>query len=93
MGRVYYDKKNYVNKLKECLKAREDFNDLSYHRNGRGEEFIVVSDIVGQIGMLDITGYCEADILHCIAQIECGIPPKNYISDKAKRLEIAKMIR
>ena len=93
MSRVYFDKKGYVDKLKECLKAREDFGDLTYRRNSRGEEFLVMSDIIGPIGMLDITGYCEADMLHCIAQIECGIAPKNYITDKAKRLEIAKMMR
>ena len=93
MSRMYFDKKSYVNKLKECFKARDDFNDLAYCRNSHGEEFLIMSDIVGQIAMLDITGYCEADILHCVAEIECGIPSKNYITDRAKRLEIARMMR
>lgn len=93
MSRVFFDKKNYINKLKECFDAKEDFGNMKYHRNSRGEEFIVMSDIIGQVGMLDITGYCEADILHCVSQIECGIIPKNYITDKAKRLEIARLMR
>ena len=92
MSRVYYERKKYIGKLKECLNARDDFKDLSYFRNSKGEEYLIMSDIIGQVGMLDITGYCEAEILHCVAQIECGISPKNYITDKGKRLEIARAL-
>lgn len=93
MSRIYFNKKKYIDKLGECLAVKDDFGDMSYFRNSKGEEFIIVSDIIGQVGMLNITGYGEADILHCVAQVECGIAPKNYITDKAKRLEIAKAIR
>ena len=41
--------------------------------------------------MLDITDQKEADIYHMLAQIECGIAPNSFITDKAKKMQIARL--
>ena len=43
----------YIGILKECLKAKNDFKDFKYYRSAKGEEYAVLSDIIGQILILD----------------------------------------
>ena len=82
----------YIGALKYCLKAREDFNDLEYIADIVGDgEYLILSDIIGQVCMLNITGYTEAMIYHTLAQIECGSVPINIITDKAEIMRIAKL--
>jgi hypothetical protein len=50
-----------------------------------------MSAMTGEVFMFDITGYDEADIYHCMAQIECGIGVPNLITDTAESLEIGKL--
>lgn len=85
-------KMQYIGALKEVLNARDDFDDIKYFMCG-DKEYIFLSDIIGAVAVLDVTGYTNADILKCIALVELGKAPKNYVADKAKRLEIAKKIR
>lgn len=91
MSRIYKTKENYIGLLKLCEAARPDFGDLKYCRNHRGEEYLILSNMIGNVFMLDITGYDNAQIKHTLALIECGHKPTNYITDKAKRMEIAKL--
>ena len=85
-------KKQYIGALKACLSVREDFKDLEYYRDSTtAEEYLIMSDIIGQVCMLNITGHNEANILHALAQIECGIVPRNCITDKAELMRIAKL--
>lgn len=85
-------KANYIGALKECLSARSDFNDLEYFRDRKtADEYLILSDIVGHIFILNITGYKGAMIYHALAQIECGIIPDCFISDKAEQMRIAKL--
>ena len=88
------NRKQYIGALKYCLQARNDFNDLEYIADVVGEgEYLVLSDIIGQVCMLNITGYTEAMIYHTLAQIECGAVPINTITDKAEIMRIAKLRR
>ena len=82
---------NYIGSLKTCLNARDDFKDLKYYRSAKGEEYAVMSDIIGQVLILDITGYSEDRILECIAQVICGKVPKNAITDRSEMLKIARL--
>ena len=82
---------NYIGSLKTCLNARNDFKDLKYYRSAKGEEYAVMSDIIGQVLILDITGYSEDRILECIAQVICGKVPRNAITDRAEMLKIARL--
>lgn len=90
--RAYRSKEQYIETLAVILNAREDFKDLEYHRHPtNGKEYLFMSAMTGEVFMFDITGYDEADIFHCIAQIECGIGVPNLITDTAERLEIGKL--
>lgn len=91
MGRVYRTKENYIGLLKACESAREDFGDLKYCRNHKGEEYLILSNIIGNVFMFDITGYDNAQIKHVLAEIECGRKPNNYIENPSKRMEIARL--
>ena len=91
MSRIFRTKENYVGLLKACEMAREDFGDLKYCRNHKGEEYLILQNIVGNTFMFDITGYDNAQIKHTLALIECGKEPTNYIKDNKKMLEIAKL--
>lgn len=82
---------NYIGSLKTCLNARNDFKDLKYYRSAKGEEYAVMSDIIGQVLILDITGYSEDRILECIAQVICGKVPRNAITDRSEMLKIARL--
>ena len=93
MSRVYRNKEAYIGLLGECLKAKDDFNDIAYCRDHKGNEYLILSDIIGQIGMFEITGYSEERIFHTVAKVECGIEPSNIIVDPHKRLEIARLYR
>lgn len=74
-----------------CLSVRSDFKDLKYYRSAKGEEYCVMSDIIGQVLILDITGYSEDKILECVAQVICGKVPRNAITDRAEMLKIARL--
>lgn len=74
-----------------CLEARNDFKDIKYYRSAKGEEYCVLSDIIGNILILDITGYSEDRIFHSVAEVECGKVPRNAITDKAEMLKIARL--
>ena len=92
MSRTLLNKTQYIGGLKQCLSARDDFKDLVYRRTGKGKEYLILSDIIGNILMLDITGYDEAEIFHAIAQIECKHKPKCLIEDKAEKLRVARSL-
>ncbi len=84
------NRKQYIGALKACLSARNDFKDLEYVADiVKNKEYLILSDIIGQIAMLDVTGIDEADIFHTIAKIECGIMPKNIITDRTEKMRIA----
>lgn len=94
MSRAYATRMNHIKLLNEVLSAREDFKNLELHRHGAtGEEYLFLTDIIGHVFMFDVTGYSSASITHTLAQIECGMKPKNLITDNAKKLELAKMFR
>lgn len=83
-------RKEYVKALTAVLSAKEDFNSLEYYRNPTtAEEYLILSDIIGNVAMLNITGKSEANILHSIALIETGKVPSNLISDRAEMMQIA----
>lgn len=82
----------YIGALVACLKARNDFGNLEYVADIiNDEEYLILSDVIGQTCMLRITGYNDAMIFHAIAEIECGKAPSNIISDKAEMMRIAKL--
>lgn len=83
----------YIGKLKECLKAREDFKDFKYYRSANCDEYAVLSDIIGNVLILDITGYNEERVLGCVAEIICGKMPANAVTDRAKMLSIARLFK
>lgn len=86
------NRKRYIGALKECLSARNDFGSLDYVADIISEnEYLILTDIIGQVLMLNITGYNDAMIFHAIAEIECGKAPSNIISDKAEMMRIAKL--
>ncbi len=91
MSRVYREKNSYIGLLKKCLQAREDFADLTYHRDAKGNEYLILTDIIGQVEMFDITGFNEEKILANICFIMCGNKPNNMITDLHERMRIARL--
>lgn len=82
----------YIGVLAQCLKARSDFGNLEYVADIKNdEEYLILSDIIGQACILRITGYNDEMILQTIAQIICGITPSNMILDKAEMMRIARL--
>lgn len=81
----------YIGKLKERLKAKDDFKDFKYYRSAKGDEYAVLSDIIGNILILDITGYSEDRILHCVAKVLNGETPVNAVLDRTERLKVARL--
>lgn len=94
MSRMYRNKLEYINNLKTILDAREDFKDLEYKKHpSNGSEYLILSAITGEVFMLNVTGYSEAHILHCLAEIECNgfNAIDNLVVDRAERLELGKL--
>lgn len=91
MSRTYLNKQNYIGILKACLSARDDFANLTYHRDAFGNEYMILSDIIGQVCMLNVTGYDHSKLFHNIAEIECGKKPVNLITDPTERLRVARL--
>ena len=87
------NKIEYIGVLRQCLQAKEDFSDLIYCRDYKGNEYLIMYDIVGQIAMFNITGYTEERILQTVAKAICGIVPSNLVTERQKRLEIARLYR
>jgi len=87
-------RKQYIEALNFVLNARSDFKKMEYYRhNASGEEYIFLTDVIGQVAMLDVTGYTDANIYHALAIIECGGRPRCYITDPQKRLALGKMFK
>ena len=92
MSRLYRNRMEYIEVMRMALEAKEDFKDLEYHRNSTTqEEYLFLSDILGRVFYFDITGMRNEDIYHSMAQIECGMQPECFISDRRKMLEIGGM--
>lgn len=81
----------YIGELRTILRVRDDFKDIGYYRNAVGAEYMVLSDIIGHIIILDVTGFEPTDILHNVAEILNGKTPKNAITDRAEMLKIARL--
>lgn len=87
-------RKQYIEALNFVLSARDDFSKLEYFRhNADGSEYIFLTDMVGQVAILDVTGYSNASIYHALSIIECGGRPRCYVKDQQKRLELGKLFR
>lgn len=93
MSMIYRRKDQYVGLLKECLAAKKDFGNLKYKRDSRGNEYLILSDIIGQTAILDITGYDEEKILHIVATVINGKTPRNIVTDRQERMRIASIGR
>ena len=91
MSRVYREKSNYIGLLRMCLQVREDYGNLTYRRDAQGNEYLILSDIIGQVSMFNITGFSEEKILANICYIMCGNTPNNIITDKKERMRIARL--
>lgn len=88
---MYWNKADYVEKLNEVLKVREDHKALTYHKAGN-EECLVLTDIVGHAWYFNITGYDETQILQTIATVIAGSDVVNRITDTTELMSIAKGI-
>ena len=83
----------YIGLLGECLKARNDFKSFKYYRTASVEEYAVLTDIIGGVLILDITGYNRERILQNIAEIITGRMPSNAVTDRTRMLEIARLFK
>ena len=91
MSRVYRNRKEYIESLKEVMSAKEDFKNLEYYRSSDSrEEFLFLTDIIGRVFYFDITGLPNDKVYHSMAQIECGVQPDCFIADRKRILEVAK---
>ena len=83
----------YIGLLGECLKARNDFKSFRYYRSASGDEYAVLTDIIGGVLILDITGYNRERILQNVAEIITGRMPSNAVTDRTRMLEIARLFK
>ena len=92
MSRLYRNKQEYIDNLRTVIDAKEEFKDLTYHKNPTTqEEYLFMTDIIGHVFMFDITGMKNEDIFHVMAMVECGQKPECFINDPHKMFELGKL--
>ena len=86
--------------LFNCLKVFPQFDAIKYAKNIEArEEFVRITDILGEKCFLDVTGKNEGDIFLAVATIvlmsTLGIkqPPKELIVDIEKKKAVAPLFK
>ena len=87
----YRDLQQYVESLSQVLEVKQNFKDLTHHHNVEdGKDYLLLTTIIGQACMFDITGCSKAHIFHIIAEVDCKIKPKELIEDKERLLALGR---
>ena len=87
----YTTRENYIKALNYVLSAKENFKGLKYCRDSQtNEEYLIMSNVIGEAFVFDVTGITDAEMYHSIAVIEAGKVPSNFITDRKKLIDIGK---
>lgn len=99
-GQIYTDKRDYVSALKAVLEPIQDFLDLMYARSYvTEEEYLKISDQLGNAAFLDVTGMTKAEMLKEVArvilldEIQGQFAPKSVVADIETKRKIAPLFR
>ena len=100
-GAHYARRRNYVEGLAMALQPLQDFDQILYARTyATEEEFVRISDIIGNVCYLDVTALSLAqvlkDVIKCVLIGDISdrrIVPESLITDIEKKREIAPLFK
>lgn len=99
-GQNFSEKKDYIGTLRTALKPFQDFEDIRYARSYvTEEEFVKISDQLGNAAFLDVTGMTKAELLKEVArvilldEIQGQFAPKSVVTDIERKRKIAPLFR
>lgn len=85
-------RKEYLKDLAAAMSAKKDFNGMRYEKVAEtSQEFIFISDLIGNTYFFDITGYSNESVYQMICLMEAGIRPNALVTDNDKKREIAEL--
>lgn len=92
------EKRKYAELLNAALMPMTDFNACEYALNSiTQEEYLRVSDKIGGVAFLDITGMTKGEILADVCKLvlinEARIVPNSYIDDLFTKRKVANLFR
>lgn len=99
-GQIYTDKRGYTDTLRAALEPMLDFDDIRYARSYvTAEEFVKISDQLGNAAFLDVTGMTKAELLKEVArvilldEIQGEFAPRSVVTDIDTKRKIAPLFR
>lgn len=93
-GKLFDEKRKYVESLNDVLKVFEDFDYIKYARSYITEqEYVKVVDKVGGCAFLDVTAMSTANVLKEIAVMVLGNVPKSCIASTDMKRKIAPLFK
>ena len=100
-GANFARRKDYVEQLALALQPLQDFDQILYARTyATEEEFVRISDILGNVCFLDVTALSLAQVLKDVAKCvliadinDRKIIPESLITDTNKKREIAPLFK
>lgn len=92
------DKRKYSLILNEALKPMLDFDSCAYAVNEiTQEEYLKISDRIGGVAFLDVTGMTEGEILKDVCKLvlidQARLVPDSYIDDLFTKRKVANLFR
>ena len=99
-GQIYTDKRDYVSALKAILEPVQDFEDIKYARSYvTEEEYVKISDQLGNAAFLDVTGMTKAELLKEVARVilldelRGGCTPESVVTNIIEKRKVAPLFR
>ena len=96
-GKMYEEKKAYVDRLNDLLKPLTDFEAISYARDYSTDgEYLKVTDTIGQAWFINVTGNSHEAILKEVCRLVIANPkdmPHGMIHSTDKKRYIAPLFK
>ena len=94
IAKEFEDKRHFVDGLNEPLSAMREFASIEYAKNAiLDEEFIRITNTIGEAFYINVTGCSEEAILLEVARMLLGKVAHGFVTDRNKKLKIAPMFR
>lgn len=99
-GQVFTDKRDYIDSLRSALEPMQDFDDIKYARSYvTEEEFVRISDQLGNAAFLNVTGMSKAELLKEVSRVvlldelQGQFAPKSVITGIDAKRKVAPLFR
>ena len=93
-GKLYADKKAYVESLNVMFAPLRDFDSIKYARSYITEqEYIKIADKLGGCAFLDVTAMSAECILKELASLILGNVPRSCVTSKDAKRKIVSLFK